>query len=76
MADGGVSYCVDHHVTARAAKDTFGLKVSVLYDPTDREHVQRSSEVYTRDVTGEVRLGLGFSTILSKVSRVYTQPRA
>lgn len=42
VAEGGVSFYLEHFVSARIVKMTYGTHVSVLYRSTDPEHVARS----------------------------------
>ena len=67
VADGAVSYFLDHFVEARMSKFTYGTKVNVLYDPEVSEHLTRSSTIFT-DLDGARRLPGAFSEILQKVS--------
>lgn len=67
VADGAISYFLDHFVEARMSKFTYGTKVNVLYDPEVSEHLTRSSTIFT-DLDGARRLPGAFSEILQKVS--------
>ena len=67
VADGAISYFLDHFVEARMSKFTYGTKVNVLYDPGISEHLARSSTIFT-DLDGARRLPGAFSEILQKVS--------
>ena len=66
VADGAVSFFLDHFVTARVARTTFGVHVRPLYDPSNPEHRQRSNKVFT-DSAGDKRLPGAFSVILARV---------
>ena len=67
VADGAVSFFIDHHVMARVAKISYGAPCSRTYNPSDAEHVKRSDTRYMRP-SGDYSLPGGFSTILPKVS--------
>ncbi|KAL1725512.1 hypothetical protein EV714DRAFT_221156 [Schizophyllum commune] len=41
VADGGVLYVVDHHVTARVARFTYGTNGSIQYQKKNKEHSKR-----------------------------------
>ncbi|KAI6119939.1 hypothetical protein EDD16DRAFT_1476965 [Pisolithus croceorrhizus] len=69
VADGGVSYFIDHSVTARVSKYACGVKYNILYDPNNQEHRQRSSQVLHR-VDGSQRLPNAFGIILPKDTQV------
>ena len=66
VADGGVSYFIDHVVTARVSKYACGASCGVLYDPANQEHFKRSSQVF-RIAGGPLRLPNFFDIILPKV---------
>ncbi|KAL1700716.1 hypothetical protein EV121DRAFT_213593 [Schizophyllum commune] len=44
VADGGVLYVVDHHVTARVAKFTYGTDGARVYQKKDKEHRKRHQQ--------------------------------
>lgn len=66
VADGAVSFFIDHHVMARVAKISYGAPCSRTYNASDPEHVKRSEHRYMRP-SGDYSLPGGFSTILPKV---------
>jgi hypothetical protein len=66
VADGAVSFCIDHYVTARVSKFAFGTGCSVSYDANNPEHTFRSDKKYV-DLPGDVRIGDVFSNILPMV---------
>ena len=66
MADGGVSYFIDHAVTARISKYACGVSVHMPYDPANREHLKRSSQVF-RNPGGQQRVPSFFDIILPQV---------
>ncbi|KAI6142556.1 hypothetical protein EDD17DRAFT_1796309 [Pisolithus thermaeus] len=69
VADGGVSYFIDHSVTARVSKHACGVRCHHQYDFNDQEHRQRSSQVF-RDLNGSQRLPNCFDIILPKDTKV------
>ncbi|KAM5545534.1 hypothetical protein V8D89_000572 [Ganoderma adspersum] len=69
VADGAVSFYLDHFVSSRVTKVTYGTEVCVDYHPDDTEHFARRYQKSVRP-SGSVRLPNGFSTILRKGTRV------
>jgi hypothetical protein len=67
VADGAVSFYLDHYVTTRVARTTFGVHVRPLYDARDIEHRRRINKVFT-DSAGDKRVPGAFSVILAKVN--------
>ncbi|KAJ7070448.1 hypothetical protein B0H15DRAFT_89843 [Mycena belliarum] len=65
VADGAVSFHIDHHVSVRVARATYGLSCSVVYMPENREHQTRQANIY-RGVKGDLLVPGSFSTILQK----------
>jgi hypothetical protein len=71
VADGAVSFYLDHFVSARIAKNTDGVKVLVQYQPQNAEHRTRSMSLQ-RSASGEWEVPNGFSAILQKASCLRT----
>ncbi|KII95456.1 hypothetical protein PLICRDRAFT_170106 [Plicaturopsis crispa FD-325 SS-3] len=69
VADGAVSFYIDHFVSVRVARTTYGTDCNITYDAQNPDHRSRSHQVYV-DVDGTSRLPHGFYTILSKGTRV------
>lgn len=46
VANGAVSYYIDHYVDTRIVKSTYGNSCSYIYNPQDPEHLKRVSQVY------------------------------
>jgi len=65
VADGAVSFYIDHLVSTRTARFSYGIKTNVTYDETDYEHRIREYKRYTK-VTGVEALPCAFSTKLAK----------
>ncbi|KAH7929514.1 hypothetical protein BV22DRAFT_1080689 [Leucogyrophana mollusca] len=69
VADGAVSFHVDHLVHKRVARYTYGLSCNVAYDTTNPEHLARRKTAYHRP-SGRLMLPNAFSPILTKETRV------
>ena len=67
VADGAISYHIDHLVSSRVAKLTYGTDCSVPYNPSDGEHRARQKNIY-RGPSGQLALPNAFASILTKVS--------
>jgi hypothetical protein len=67
VAHGAVSYYLDHRVTTRVSKYTFGVRCGTPYDPDDPEHIERESTKY-RSASGVWYIPNAFQTILPRVS--------
>ncbi|KAJ7113113.1 hypothetical protein C8R44DRAFT_984923 [Mycena epipterygia] len=70
VADGAVSFYLDHFVSARISKHTDGVKCSVVYEANNAEHCSRSRSI-ERDADGRLRVPKRFSAILKKNIRVF-----
>ena len=66
VADGAIAFYLDHVVSVRVARFTYGTQCAVLYNPLDPEHVVRSGTVYTHP-SGKKYLPKAFDGILVKV---------
>ncbi|GLB37868.1 putative ATP binding [Lyophyllum shimeji] len=66
VADGAVSFYLDHSVTTRVSKFPYGVPCSVKYDPGNAEHASRASLVRLNTVEGIRYLDNMFSTLLYK----------
>lgn len=66
VADGAVSYHLDHFVSMRVSRFAFGVQCSVPYDANIKDHRLRSSSVYT-SLSGQQLLPRVFDIILDKV---------
>jgi hypothetical protein len=66
VADGAMSFYLDHRVSARVAKKTYGVKCNTRFDPSDPTHLSRSKTKYT-GISGYLYLPSKFDTILAKV---------
>ncbi|KAJ6493407.1 hypothetical protein C8R45DRAFT_186846 [Mycena sanguinolenta] len=65
VADGAVSFYIDHRVSVRVARFTYGMKCSEVYNPLNHEH---STRVHTRykGISGELLIPGRFSAILKR----------
>lgn len=66
VADGAVSFYLDHFVTTRVSKFAYGVTCSTEYNPADVEHSSRASSVRFDAVDGTRRLDGVFSALLHK----------
>ena len=69
VADGAVSFFIDHLVSSRAAGFTYGVEACTPYFPCDPEHRKRACKKF-KNVDGRFYLGEAFSSILMKGDRV------
>ncbi|KAF5373782.1 hypothetical protein D9758_000895 [Tetrapyrgos nigripes] len=69
VADGAISYYLDHVVAARISKKVIGADCIRDYIPDDPEHQKRASEIQL-SCTGKQELHYGFDIILHKGERV------
>jgi hypothetical protein len=65
VADGAISYYIDHFVQTRVSKLTYGSKGSVDYDSNKAEHRKRKTFIA---VSGVKRIDKVFWVMLSGVS--------
>lgn len=66
MADGAVSFYLDHAVTARVSPFNYGVTVCTAFDGLDTEHVSRRAQMFV-DPSGVRRLAGQYDVILAKV---------
>lgn len=71
VAVGAISFHIDRFVRGRLSKFTYGVPCSVVYIPSDPEHVKRQNNTYI-DLEGDRCVPDAFTTMLSKVSRQVT----
>jgi len=65
VADGAISFYLDHHVSSRMAKVTYGVECHRPFDASDPQHRARESTAYLLS-SGDRRLPHYFDTILNK----------
>lgn len=66
VADGAVSFYLDHYVKARISKFAYGTTCSTDYDPNNPDHLSRRANMYV-SVSGTRKLPGLFDVILPKV---------
>ncbi|EIM82800.1 uncharacterized protein STEHIDRAFT_160426 [Stereum hirsutum FP-91666 SS1] len=66
VAEGAVSYHIDHFVSTRVARYTYGVRSNTRYRPGLRDHEQRAFKKYT-NLAGHVMIPDSFLSILNKV---------
>jgi len=69
VANGAVSFYIDHYVDTRISKFTYGNPCSYIYNSDDLEHVLRSSKTYT-SISGKRYVKGAFDVILTKNTQV------
>ncbi|EDR07861.1 uncharacterized protein LACBIDRAFT_298114 [Laccaria bicolor S238N-H82] len=69
VADGAISFYLDHFVSARVSKFSYGITCATVFDPSDIEHIRRSSSMYFA-LSGIPRISGAFSCILPKNVKV------
>ena len=67
VAEGAVSFYLQHFVTVRVVRWTYGTRGTKPYDPTISEYLQRRASIQ-EDPSGQLRLPYGFFEMLCKVS--------
>ncbi|KAJ7578248.1 hypothetical protein C8J56DRAFT_1170576 [Mycena floridula] len=65
VADGAVSFYLDHFVKERVAKLTYGVECNMVFNELDPDHTSRRYDMYVNDA-GEQRLPHHFDVILPK----------
>ncbi|PBK86333.1 hypothetical protein ARMGADRAFT_1086505 [Armillaria gallica] len=65
VADGAVSFYLDHAVTARVSPFNYGVTVCTAFDGLDTEHVSRRTQMFV-DPSGVRRLAGQYDVILAK----------
>jgi len=66
VADGAISFFVDHFVSARVSKFAYGTSCMTRFQSNNAEHVARGALKF-RDLSGDWMVGGVFSVILPKV---------
>lgn len=78
VAEGAISFYLDHFVSVRVTRFTYGANVRICYNPADPEHLRRVDKAYVDDA-GIKRVKDAFQVVLPKGTRVseqkeFTQP--
>ena len=66
VAEGAIIFRLDHLVSSRVSKYTYGIEASVPFNPSLADHLAREDTCY-EDSTGETLVPDHFSPILQKV---------
>jgi hypothetical protein len=66
VGEGAVSFYLDHYVSSRIAKVSYGVKGSRSYKPNDPEHERRKRHIFARP-SGHKMINGAFVTVLEKV---------
>ncbi|KAF8191384.1 hypothetical protein BJ912DRAFT_1098484 [Pholiota molesta] len=69
VADGAISFHIDHLVSGRISKFAHGINMITNYDPLNPEHAVRKDTAF-RDITGSMVIGGLFDVILPKGAKV------
>ncbi|PFH47369.1 hypothetical protein AMATHDRAFT_67869 [Amanita thiersii Skay4041] len=69
VADGAVSFYLDHFVSVRVANFTYGMECLTSFDPSNPDHVARSGKTIFRP-SGRIVIPEYFDVILKKGIRV------
>ncbi|KDQ52423.1 hypothetical protein JAAARDRAFT_483334 [Jaapia argillacea MUCL 33604] len=69
VADGALSFYLDHFVSTRVAKTAYGTSCNRIYRPDDPTHLARYPQSFV-DAEGWLLLPNGFTAILSKGTSV------
>jgi len=69
VAVGAISYYVDHFVTGRISKFTYGAATCVVYEASNPEHSRRAHKTYV-DPMGDKRVPDHFEAMLSRGTKV------
>ncbi|TFK63659.1 hypothetical protein BDN72DRAFT_963759 [Pluteus cervinus] len=72
VANGAVSYFLDHRVSSRVSKFIYGVKACENYVHSNKEHVRRKSRRFSQ-LSGRVCIPGAFTIILPKETKVKEQ---
>ncbi|KAJ3918140.1 hypothetical protein F5877DRAFT_90847 [Lentinula edodes] len=72
VADGALSYYLDHFVSVRVARFTYGTDCVRAYDPYDLEHMRRRATMITAP-SGRKVIPNVFSAIVTKGAQVHEE---
>lgn len=70
VADGAISFYLDHFVSVRVSKFSYGSRCNWAFDLGDPEHVKRSHLTFVNP-SGTLRVPNAYSEILPKVSNIF-----
>jgi len=66
VSEGAISFLIDHAVSSRVARLTYGLKIWIKYNPKDPQHYVRRKALRINP-SGSKKIPYGFSSIIAKV---------
>ena len=66
MAIGALSFYIDHFVTSRVAKVSYGTMGSMLYKPNNPEHAKRKKMIWKRP-SGDTMISGAFFPVVKRV---------
>ncbi|KAI5115029.1 hypothetical protein M0805_009482, partial [Coniferiporia weirii] len=69
VADGAISFYLDHFVSSRVAGVTYGMRTRPVYDPNNPEHVRRKANIHVLP-SGKQMVSGTFSVVLRKGTAV------
>ena len=69
VAEGAASFFLEHFVSTRVARYTYGTKCMFPYNPSDPEHFIRRGKTSIRP-SGTVNVRDGYAAILKKVTYI------
>ncbi|KZP05969.1 hypothetical protein FIBSPDRAFT_966852 [Athelia psychrophila] len=69
IADGAMSFYLDHHMSERVSSKTYGMKCSTIFNKDDPEHCARKHTLYT-GASGQQYVQHKFTTILPKGAQI------
>ncbi|KZV77361.1 hypothetical protein PENSPDRAFT_597305 [Peniophora sp. CONT] len=69
VAEGAVSFHIDHYISARIAKLTYGSRCAHVYDRKQADHAQRANKIFVSP-DGLEMLNDGFQAVLLKGTQV------
>lgn len=68
VADGAVSFYLDHVVKARVSRHAYGIEISKAFDKSNEDHQRRKDGgMFTSSPSGHILLPKFFSVILASV---------
>jgi hypothetical protein len=67
VADGAISFYLDHFVRSRIAKATYGVPLDPVFNRNNPDHYRRAHNTYVIPASAEKFVTGGFSPTLLKV---------
>lgn len=69
VADGAMSFYINRTVSVRISKSSYGVPISVTFNPQDPQHQKRKDKVFT-GIRGDLWLGPQYSEVVGKNVRL------